>query len=411
MAKIPGKKKAAAKTPETGEDTVTNATPKAKRKRMVEPKFAGTDDVSTDAGDVSAKPVEFSKLAPSSTGDLIKDMLKDLVSSFYQIQKVRIQLGNKLSAHFYRKLGITAAEKMIEQQKGDRKTSVDLIDVLKVEFRRIADALSNVDVVNEKYFQELSTDERGVFDEYIEFSWMAEYRQMLFSENRVLGDIDLTLNKFPIWTDWLKKIKGVGPTIGGVIVSKINIHISDTPASIWAFAGLDVVITDRHGEPDGRGRGRFNAHLVERQYIDKQGEEQVRDSVTFDPMLKTKLVGVLGDIFIKHRTPKYRDEYDKYKARITERENGLVAKAKADGDTKYKRKADAHLNRMAIRYMIKRFLVDLYIQWRTMEGLEVVPEYSVAKLGMVHHTAQGAWATQQRQGRLGGEPDQTPASF
>ena len=35
--------------------------------------------------------------------------------------------------------------------------------------------------------------------------------------------------------------------------------------------------------------------------------------------------------------------------------------------------------------MVKRFLVDLYINWRTLEGLPVVEEYAVAKLGMTHH--------------------------
>jgi hypothetical protein len=34
--------------------------------------------------------------------------------------------------------------------------------------------------------------------------------------------------------------------------------------------------------------------------------------------------------------------------------------------------------------MLKRFLVDLYKAWRSLEGLPVAPEYSVGKLGIVH---------------------------
>ena len=37
-----------------------------------------------------------------------------------------------------------------------------------------------------------------------------------------------------------------------------------------------------------------------------------------------------------------------------------------------------------MRYMVKRFLVDLHIKWRGLEGLEVTTEYSVGKLG-IHH--------------------------
>ncbi len=39
---------------------------------------------------------------------------------------------------------------------------------------------------------------------------------------------------------------------------------------------------------------------------------------------------------------------------------------------------------MALRYMVKRFLVDLYKVWRALEGLPIAPEYSEAKLGMKH---------------------------
>jgi hypothetical protein len=40
---------------------------------------------------------------------------------------------------------------------------------------------------------------------------------------------------------------------------------------------------------------------------------------------------------------------------------------------------------MALRYMIKIFLIDLYNNWRRLEGLPVAPPYSEAKLGMVPH--------------------------
>ena len=42
---------------------------------------------------------------------------------------------------------------------------------------------------------------------------------------------------------------------------------------------------------------------------------------------------------------------------------------------------------MALRYMVKRFLVDLYKEWRSIEGLTIVEEYAVRKLGLVHHTS------------------------
>jgi hypothetical protein len=45
---------------------------------------------------------------------------------------------------------------------------------------------------------------------------------------------------------------------------------------------------------------------------------------------------------------------------------------------------------MAIRYMVKRFLADLYKNWRAIEGLVVAPEYSEGVLGKVHGEAKEA---------------------
>ena len=42
---------------------------------------------------------------------------------------------------------------------------------------------------------------------------------------------------------------------------------------------------------------------------------------------------------------------------------------------------------MAVRYMVKRFLVDLYVAWRKLEGLPVASEYSEGKLGIKHKAA------------------------
>ena len=53
----------------------------------------------------------------------------------------------------------------------------------------------------------------------------------------------------------------------------------------------------------------------------------------------------------------------------------------------HKDKTDGHRHNMAMRYMIKQFLVDLHMAWRAAEGLTVSPQYSEGKLGMKHRQA------------------------
>jgi len=170
---------------------------------------------------------------------------------------------------------------------------------------------------------------------------------------------------FDIYRNFLEDVKGVGPTMAAVIISGFDIHKAEYPSSLWAYAGLDVV--------KGAGRSRKKEHLVETTYTDAEGKEQTKMGISFNPFLKTKLIGVLGSSFVKTNGI-YRDIYDNYKHRIS----NMPAHAE---------KSKGHINNMAIRYTVKRFLVDLYYNWRTMEGLPVAAEYSEAKLKMVHGKA------------------------
>ena len=50
-------------------------------------------------------------------------------------------------------------------------------------------------------------------------------------------------------------------------------------------------------------------------------------------------------------------------------------------------KSDAHLHQASQRYMVKMFLLELWKQWRTFEGLEVRPSYQEEYLGHKHNEA------------------------
>ena len=163
---------------------------------------------------------------------------------------------------------------------------------------------------------------------------------------------------------------GVGPAMAGVIISEIDITKAEYPSSLHKYAGVDVA-------GDGQGRSRRAEHLEDSEYTDKEGKLQTKKGITFNPFLKTKLVGVLGSSFIKQSPDKceYRKIYDDYKHRI---ENMDAHKEKSKG----------HRHNMAVRYMIKMFLIDLYNAWRKLEGLPVAPTYTEAKLGKVHGKAE-----------------------
>lgn len=201
-------------------------------------------------------------------------------------------------------------------------------------------------------------------------------------EKAELKHVERLCRKFKIYP-WLKKQKGIGPTMAGVILSEIDIAKAGTVSSLWKFAGLDVVIDPETG--DGRAPKRT------------KGQRN-----TYNAWLRTKLVGVAADCMIKANS-EWRIHYDNEKHR---RQHMLVpvcmgcdntGKAKK-GENKGKKckncdgkggpaawgESDGHRHRHAIRKMMKMFLQELWKEWRTLEGLPTPAPYAEAILGRVH---------------------------
>lgn len=129
------------------------------------------------------------------------------------------------------------------------------------------------------------------------------------------------------------------------------------------------------GEEGGKGSGRSRRkeHLITVQYIDKKGKPAERQSITFNPFLKSKLIGVLAGQFLINNTEPYRQIYDNTRQRLLQRPDFQEEASLGHEDAYAKRK------------MIKAFLYDLYYAWRPLEGLPVAEPYEVAKLGMKDH--------------------------
>ena len=111
--------------------------------------------------------------------------------------------------------------------------------------------------------------------------------------------------------------------------------------------------------------------------MDTEGKEKTKKGISFNPFLKSKLVGVLGSSFLragKLNNP-YRKIYDDYKHRL-------------DNMPAHVKKSKGHKHNMAIRYMIKMFIIDLYANWKAIEGLPAFPPYHEAKLGLNHEALE-----------------------
>lgn len=385
------------------------------------------------------------------------NLIRTMVRGIYNLQKLRIQMGNRVTANFKSKLGLDPAG-MSEKELAKQEKKV--LDQLRASYKRITDGVVAKGV---EVSDRLPTSKRfkgdSLISSYAELVLVNQYMSILRDEERQFYQLNNVLKDIPIYRDYLADVRGVGPAIAAVIISEIDITKAQYPSSLWMLAGLDSVLvgtyTDDHGKEhtvpawkisvyynetnenggmlaEGKypvtyktvGRSRRDFCLVKKEYTTKEGGVALRDSITFNPFLKTKLISVLGTSFLRSGTSTVdgkkmgaakrlelakSEGYDGEVGEDSDEEiqNFLRAKGhevivepsefaieyynykqRLDNDARHKDKTDGHKHNMAIRFMIKRFLVRLYNEWRAIEGLPVAPEYSEAKLGKVHRQAQ-----------------------
>ena len=177
---------------------------------------------------------------------------------------------------------------------------------------------------------------------------------VLAQEEAVFKMLAKEVHQHPLWDAFLVNVKGCGESMAAVILSEFDINKAPTVSNLWSFAGL----------APGKDRK-------------VKGQK-----CCFNQFLRAKLCGVLGSSFLKCSSP-YREYYDNMKTRLASKQWGMESKSPTD---KSKPRA-GHQHKAANRYMVKMFLRDLYVAWRTLEGLTVREPYQVEYLGKEHKVA------------------------
>lgn len=279
-------------------------------------------------------------------------MLRSMVRGTYDLQKLRIEMGNRIVAAYKARLGIAPG-----QPEEDEKKAKEILDALRAEFKKITDGVK-------RELPPMSKFTPGqLISSYTELCLVAEYVELETNEEKHFRRLKPILEEFEVYRTFLRGVRGCGPAMAGVLLSEFNIHKAKYPSSLWQYAGLGV-------ERDGRGTSKRKEHLHKISYVNKKGEQAERVGIKHHNWLKTKLCGVLGTSFLRTNSP-YRKLYDDYRHRL-------------ESAPRWEGRTTLNKHQAAIRYMVKGFLVDFYVAWRSVEGLIVHPSYQEAKLGHVH---------------------------
>ena len=184
------------------------------------------------------------------------------------------------------------------------------------------------------------------------------------------------IRKHPLWVNFLRDVKGVGEMMAAVMITQFDIHKATTVSKMWQFSGMNP--GQVHGKKWKKLPGGRRELIVTDTMV--RGDKKEKGFVCpFNAFLKAKMLGVLGSSFLKSSSP-YRTYYDNMKHRLESSDWGTASKHPTDPA----RPKAGHQHKAANRYMVKQFLRDLYVAWRTLEGLEVRPPYAEEFLSKKH---------------------------
>ena len=380
-----------------------------------------------------------------------KEQIRCLISNVYDLQKLRISAGNRITTSFYISLGIKPSEKLDSAGEDNKK----FIDQLKAEYKKITDGVvaekmsvnKSIKVLNKKEDTALSYIRNDV-----DYNLVDSYMKLVESEEAAIKVLDKHVKEHPMWKEFFEPIKGCGTLMSAVCLAYLDPYKARHVSSFYRYCGLDTVQDEdkegnklfltqdgtfrkvrqkighsykadgenyfgkviKTGEFDAGGNeiittdtgelldcyivmagdsfvyediesgeeyvgevvvsehGRRMGDTEMFEYTKADGTTGMKRGLTYNPVVKTKLMGVLSGCLLKAKDPTYSTIYYDYRARL-------------DKSAYHKEKSDAQKNRMALRYMIKQFLRNLWATWRTLEGLPVDNPYEVEKLGNAPH--------------------------
>lgn len=394
-----------------------------------------------------------------------KPILRTMVSGYYDFMKIRIAYGNRLAAMIFRKLGFAPGEKIYkdgddedgdddqieegtinemelyeilkkqdmtphieveldddeaeEKRKKEDKEKNKMLNKIKAEYARLADGIvdymrkSNIKMSGKKV-QKVQKIPMEVLDKYISqnghlltersaWQMMIHYEMLMAEEKTHLKEIGEYLTNFPVWNMYLKNVPGIGPSLAGMMLSYVDIIKADTISKLYGYFGVDTV--EDPDDPNIRhGRSNHTIHLIDRDYIDKNGNLQTKKSLKYNKKLKTKISGVMPGVLIQSN-PHYRKIYSDYRFRLTQQserftpdrvvfamKNGKIKLDKNDKAIVRPEFPPARLTAMAHRYMVKMFLKNMWLSWRKIEGLPITISWEEKKLGMDTSKHVDPWA-------------------
>ena len=247
---------------------------------------------------------------------------------FYNAQAERIKAFNRIRQVIFRKIeGIDLTEKQ-DKKPEEEKHKEKYTDAKLLKY------------INEQK-DKLNKEEQEYIDKIMDL--LQEARK---NENKYKNLMAFYIESEPI-SEWLSSIRGISTLNSANLLQYFGYcEKAKHCSSLWKYAGLHVVDGKAPKLSKGAGQLDWNPHL-------------------------RMLMYRVGDCFVKHRTPFYRDIYDREKEKQLKLGGWDEKKKKMlNKEIEGSPQSLGHADNRARRKMIKRFLANYYEKCLLIRGIK-----------------------------------------
>jgi hypothetical protein len=145
--------------------------------------------------------------------------LRVMVRGAYDLQKLRIQMGNRIVGNFKAKLGQAPGESEDESLDAEGKK---ILNDLRAHYRKITDGVKT-------YPRQKSFKGDEVISNYTELCLIGQYVDLESDETRHFTRLGNVLDDYAVYREYLSEVRGIGPAMAGVIISEIDISKAGIP--------------------------------------------------------------------------------------------------------------------------------------------------------------------------------------
>lgn len=186
-------------------------------------------------------------------------------------------------------------------------------------------------------------------------------------EDRIEGLIKQAFTDDPIWsrvwTHWAHGVKGAGRMVLGAVMSRADIARLDTVSSMWAHYGLAP------GQKREAGK-----------------------RIDFDPVGRTWAWRLARQLMMANGA--FKTVYDQRKE-YEESRVAVVVSAKRGVKVPDGAMTALHIHNRAVRYMLKRFMACLWLEWRTAARLPTSDLYIIGHDNAAGHLHSRVYQPQE----------------